>query len=184
VTTKSAIEEYAEFREAIWETDPHYKAFYGALLEMNTETDRGIALVLTSFLDKILGDTLRAFLINNEAAKLLLTGFNAPLGTFSSRIVACHALGLITDDEAAQINILRKVRNEFAHEIGVHFSEGRVKDLCNNLGAAERDSETKPRDKFTRLGISLLIPLLSRPNEVAEKRLAWGGWSQWKKYEK
>ncbi|UZE46996.1 transcriptional regulator [Rhodopseudomonas sp. P2A-2r] len=178
--TKSPIEEYAEFRDVIWETDPHYKAFYGALIELNTETDRGIALVLTSFLDKILGEVLCAFFIDNEATKLLLVGFNAPLGTFNSRVAACHALGLISDDEAGRINIMRKVRNEFAHEIGVNFNEGRVKDLCNNLAA---DSATKPRDKFTHAGISILIPLLSRPKEVAEKRLTWGGWSQWTKQE-
>jgi mannitol operon repressor len=105
---KSPIEEYAEFRDAIWETDPHYKGFYAALLELNTETDRGIALVLTSFLDKMLGDTLRAFLVDNDGSKVLLSGFNTPLGTFSSCIAACHALGLISDAEAAKINILPK----------------------------------------------------------------------------
>jgi mannitol operon repressor len=177
VTKKSPIEEYAEFRDKIWE-DPHFKAFYAALLELHTETDRGIALVITSFLDKMLSDTLRAYLIENDGSKALLSGFNAPLGTFSSRIAACHALGLISDDEAAQINILRRVRNEFAHEIGVKFDDGRVKDLCNNLRVGE---DGKPRDKFTRSGISILIPLLSRPKEVAAKRLAWGGWSQWTK---
>jgi hypothetical protein len=80
VTKKNPIEEYAEFRDAIWETDPHYKAFYAALIELNTETDRGIALVVTSFLDQLLGDILGAYLIENEGSKVLLSGFNAPLG--------------------------------------------------------------------------------------------------------
>ncbi|PPQ41132.1 transcriptional regulator [Rhodopseudomonas palustris] len=183
MTNDSWAKEYVELRDSIWSSDPYFKAFYDALVELNKETDRGVALVLTSFLDKLLGEALRAFLIDNGAAKLLLSGFNAPFGTFSNKIAACHALGLLSDDEAAQIDILRKVRNEFAHEVGVNFSEGRVKDLCNHLFISERDRDAHPRVKFARSGISMLIPLLSRPREIAEKRLAWGNWSQWSKRE-
>jgi hypothetical protein len=37
-----------------------------------------------------------------------------PLGTFSARIDAAHAFGLIGDDDAADIHVVRRVRNEFA----------------------------------------------------------------------
>jgi hypothetical protein len=77
-----------------------------------------------------------------------------------------------------EINILRKVRNEFAHQIEVNFNSGRVKDLCGNL-RAERGKNEDVRGRFTATAISILIPLVSRPKEVAQKRLAWGQWSQW-----
>ena len=117
VTKKSLVEQYAEFRDEIWEKDPHYRGFKATLIELNKETDRGVALVTTSFLDKLMGDAIAAFLIDNSSAEKLLAGFNAPLGSFSTKIAACHALGLITDEEAKQSDILRKVRNEFAHKI-------------------------------------------------------------------
>src|SRR4051794_35137109 len=113
MTAKGFIEGYAEFRDKIWEEDPPYRGLLAALNELNNETDRGTALVATSFLDTLLRDMLAAFLLENEGAKALLSGFNAPLGTLATRIAGCHALGLITDDEAAQSDILRRVRNRF-----------------------------------------------------------------------
>ena len=94
------LEAYAIGRDEIWEKDPHFKGFLAALQELNKETDRGVALVATSFLDKLLMDMLAAFLIENASAKALLSGFNAPFGSFSTRIAGCLAMGLITDLEA------------------------------------------------------------------------------------
>ncbi|MCS3479369.1 DNA-binding MltR family transcriptional regulator [Bradyrhizobium elkanii] len=176
MTEKSFLQQYAEFRDEVWEKDPHYRGFYAALQELNAETDRGVALVATSFLDKLLKDTLAAFLIDNASAKELQAGFNAPLGTFSATIAACHALGLINDHEAGQITILRKVRNEFAHQVQVTFDNGRVKDLCNNLLVPDRDKDAKPRQKFMTASMLILIAMLNRPLQVEQKRLTFGDW--------
>jgi mannitol operon repressor len=121
-------------------------------------------------------DTLAAFLIKNASAEVLLSGFNAPLGTFSARIAACHALGLISDHEADQSTILRRVRNEFAHEVEVTFDSGRVKGLCNNLSVPDRDKDAKPRAKFMKSAMSMLIQMLNRPYEVGQKQLTCGDW--------
>jgi hypothetical protein len=69
VTKKSLIEQYTEFRDEIWEKDPHYRGFMATLIELNKETDRGVALVTTSFLDKLMGDAIAAFLIDNSSAE-------------------------------------------------------------------------------------------------------------------
>lgn len=126
---ESLVELWAKFRDEIWETDPQYRGFMATLTELNKETDRGVALVTTSFLDMLMGDAIAAFLIHNSSAEKLLAGFK-PLGSLSTRIAACHALGLITDEEAKQSDILLKVRNEFAHKIEVTFENGAVKHLC------------------------------------------------------
>jgi mannitol operon repressor len=121
-----------------------------------------VALVTSSFLDKLMGDAIAAFLIDNSSAEKLLAGLNAPLGSFGTRIAACHALGLITDEEAKQSDILRKVRNEFAHKIEVTFENGAVKDLCNNLSVPEKDKEAKARAKFAKASMPLLIHMINR----------------------
>ena len=92
------------------------------------------------------------------------------------RIAACHALGLITDEEAKQSDILRKVRNEFAHKIDVTFENGAVKDLCNNLSVPEKDKEAKARAKFAKASMLLLIRMLKRPSEVSQMKLKCGDW--------
>lgn len=126
MTEKSFIEGYVKYRDEVWEKDPYYRGMFAALEEVNRETDRGAALVTTSFLDRLLKDILKAFLIDNSSAKALLTGFNAPFGTLSTRIAGCHALGLITDDEATQSETLRRIRNRFAHEVEVSFNSARA----------------------------------------------------------
>jgi mannitol operon repressor len=171
------VEAYAKGRDEIWEKDPYYKGFLAALGELKGETDRGVALVTTSFLDKLLGDTLKAFTIDNESSKRLFEGFNAPFGTLSTRITGCHALGLINDAEAGQCNILRRVRNEFAHQVEVSFKSDRVNDLCNNLEVSNRDKDGDARRKFMGGSMSLLVMLLNRPHEVAQTRLVPGKWN-------
>ena len=175
--SKSPIEEYVEKRDTIWHEEPHYKGLFDTINELHKETDRGVTLVTTSFLDTLLGDTLAAFLLENASARALLSGFNAPLSSLNTKIAACHALGLITDEEFHQCNIFRKVRNEFAHQVQVSFESGRVKDLCNNLVLAPERATEQARSKFSRASLSLLVVLVNRPTEVTAKRLQCGQWT-------
>ena len=167
---------YAVGREEIWEKDPHFRAFAATLHELTNETDRGVALVVSSCLDKILGDSLSAFLLENNSAQALLAGFNAPLGTLSTKIAACHALGLISDAEWRDCQILRRVRNAFAHEITVTFESDSVRDLCGNLHLPVEDKENT-RGKFAKASMLLLINMLNRPFHVAQRRLTCLEWN-------
>lgn len=176
VSKENSIEDYVKFRDEVWEKDPHYKGFLAALLELKGETDRGVALVATSFLDKLLRDILGAFLIENKSAGDLLSGFNAPFGSLSTRIAGCLALGLISDREAEQCDTLRKVRNRFAHEVEVNFNTESVRALCNNLIVPERDKDCEARRKFMSASMIVLVALLNRPYEVAKVRLTPGEW--------
>lgn len=77
--------------------------------------ERGLILSLAAFAEEALGRLFEAFLLPVASSKDLLSGFNAPLGTFSSRIKTCLALGLITNQQFVDLECLRKIRNEFAH---------------------------------------------------------------------
>lgn len=89
---------------------------YNSLLAMLGELDdRGLVLTLSAFAEENLGGLLKSFMLQNKAAEKLLEGFNAPFGTFSSRIQACFAFGLITAEQYNDLERLRKIRNEFAH---------------------------------------------------------------------
>jgi mannitol operon repressor len=83
--------------------------------ELKKESDQGLPLVAVALIDDLLEKTLKAFFCEGSSASKLLCEGNAPLGTLSSRIEACFALGLIDKFEHSEISILRKVRNEFAH---------------------------------------------------------------------
>ena len=56
-------------------------------------------------------------------------GSFAPLGTFSTKISIAFFIGLIPEDIYNDLNIIRKIRNEFAHNYDtLTFNLSPVKD--------------------------------------------------------
>ena len=90
---------------------------------LQREGDRGAVLICAAFLEDQLGAMLKAYFHNDISAGVLVDGFNAPLGNFSSRTRAAHALGLITDVQFDGLEVLREVRNRLAHDWDVHSLE-------------------------------------------------------------
>lgn len=83
---------------------------------LNKETDRGCALIGGAALDEVLGALLTTFFIDDkDVCKSLLHSPGAPNGTFSSRILLCRGIGLISDDLYRDIDIVRHIRNQAAH---------------------------------------------------------------------
>ena len=148
--------------------------------ELNGETDRGAALVAASRLDEILKNILASFLRKAKSSDDLLEGFNAPLGTFSARASACHALGLIQDNEFDEISKIRKVRNEFGHQWqGVNFDSERIRDLVDALpwgGPAEHEAAAPRRSRFTTAAVMLQVDLMWRARLVERERIKDRTW--------
>lgn len=156
--------------------EPEYKEFSEFLLEFNKESDRGAALNAAALIDEWLHNILEAFLADNKSAKKLVSGFNAPLGDFSSKVIAAHALGLIQDNEFHEINLIRKIRNEFGHNWkGVSFVNHKVASLTRELpwgGPAEFEEGSTARERFNLATSLLLMDLMWRTRLVTqEKRL-------------
>ncbi|SYZ53810.1 hypothetical protein CPBF367_18870 [Xanthomonas arboricola pv. juglandis] len=127
-----------ETRRPLTETHPHLNGFINFLADFNKETERGAALAAAAMLDELLSRVIESFLIQNKGSKALLDGFNAPLGAFSARIAAAFALGLISEAEHRECDLIRKVRNAFAHEIKVSFNAEKVVSLCAHLQFAAK----------------------------------------------
>ena len=70
---------------------------------------------MAAFAEDILGQLIGSYLLDVKAAEDLLYGFNPPLGTLSARIKAGYALGVISEPQFSDLEHLRKIRNEFAH---------------------------------------------------------------------
>ncbi|MBK3735243.1 transcriptional regulator [Azospirillum brasilense] len=166
-------------RQPLAATHPHLKSFSEFLVEFNKESDRGMALIATAFIDNILKETIASFLIEGAAGTSLLDGFNAPLGSFSTRIVAAEAMGLISEQEAKEANRLRKIRNIFAHGVHVSFTDDNIRDMCANLELSAKnygDVVVNSRSQFSTSSTCLILNLTNRPHYVAKKRLKSEKW--------
>lgn len=165
---------------------PHLKAFFPYLELLQTESDRGKVLISCGFLEEQLKQVLLAFMIDDQVADSLLEGANAPLGTFSSRIASTYSLGLISEDEHHDLNHIRRIRNDFAHDISTTFQTQSVVDRCRQLRLKAHDyfSETMgqvtvdPPGQFQTSAVSLIMNLTNRAHYVAQARRSYGNWQR------
>lgn len=102
------------------------------------ESDRSAAILAASFLEEVLEETIRSFLIEDKSVDNLFKGYS-PLSTFSSKIDISYALGLITKEMKQDLDVVRKVRNHFAHNWkDASFDNSPVSDFCRNLKITSR----------------------------------------------
>lgn len=165
-------------RPPITETYPHLRDFLAFLPEANRESDRGLVLISMSFIDDLVRRILLAFLIEGRTSTVLVEGFNAPLGTLSTRSSAAYALGLISEKEFQECGRLRKIRNRFAHEIHVSFDDPGIRGACRNLAMAAQDYGdvvVGARGQFSTSSTALILNLTNRPAYVSRKRCTFEG---------
>lgn len=165
--------------EEVTEKYPHLKEFSPFLETHNSESHRGSVLVCCSFLDEQLKDIIDAFLLDGSDKNEILEGFNAPIGTFSARIKMAHCLGLISDEEKNDCEVLRKIRNEFAHNHRTSFKDQKLIDLCGNLYHSAKNYNDVVVDAFGQYSsgaVCLILNLINRPHYVGVERLRLRRW--------
>lgn len=143
--------------------------------ELQRETDRGLPLVAAAFIDELLADSLRNFFVQKRSVNKILEGATAPVGTLSARLQLCHALGLIDDYEKSEIELIRKIRNRFAHaRHGLSFNDVSINGLCASLSSplSEGDAFLKPTARYRLINatVCLVLRLYHRADWVALER--------------
>lgn len=139
------------------------KRVYGFRVALSSETDRGCALFASSYIDKALSDLLYCALANTDKGldKDLLKG-TAPLSTFSARIKMAFYLGKISKVERKDLDLIRKIRNEFAHNAdAIDFDFERINNQCRELSFSYHESDSSPRDHFVAACLGLLGNIFS-----------------------
>lgn len=136
--------------------------------------ERGLILSLAAFSEDSLGKMLLTFMLDNKASKELIEGFNAPLGTFSSRIKACFSLGLITEGQYKDLELLRKIRNKFSHSWeNISIDDKDISQQIQNLSFSRVDFEY-PKNNYEKLKKSiscLLIEIKVTTSQIKKKHL-------------
>lgn len=116
------------------------------------QDDRAMVLSLATFIEDTLGRLLLAYFRNCKATRELVDGFNAPLGTLGARIKAVYAFGLVTEEQYKDMEILRKVRNLFAHNWeGISLDHQDIKAMVGQLSGytvSHAPIEGGPRERL------------------------------------
>jgi hypothetical protein len=108
-------------------------SFSGAF---RAESDRACAVLGAALLDVRLESLYNRRLRNS--ANELLSG-NGLLGAFSARIRVARALAWISEDVRFDLDQIRSIRNEFAHNVDheLSFSNPSIADKCRTLRVAQ-----------------------------------------------
>lgn len=170
--------------DKIAEQHPEMGGMAHLLEGFSQESPRGIVLTLGGFLEQQLRELLKGYMMDVPSASSLLEGGMAPLGSFGAMINACFAMGLVNADEFSDLNLIRRIRNKFAHEFDASFERQDIRDLCGNFNFAVQpffDEEEGPIEpttqvRFTGPSMSLVLSLWFRVREVADRRLTAMEW--------
>lgn len=116
------------------ERDQYMQALKEFEKELENSSDRGLVLVSGSIIDELLGELLKAFLINSKSVEKDLFKVNGVLATFEAKIQMSYYLGLISKNEKSNITYLQRVRNKFAHQfIDITFENDAISNVCSNF---------------------------------------------------
>lgn len=98
--------------------------------QFHSETDRGAAVLAGSFAEHALGTYLQHRVSSSGLAERLF-GPVGPLSSFSQRIAVAFAFGQISRTQYADFELVRQVRNHFAHHpLEASFSSPEVNKLA------------------------------------------------------
>ncbi len=81
------------------------------------DSHRASVVLGAAKLDSLLGQLLSKYLIAHYTNEDPLLNRDGPLSSFSSKIHIAYRLGLIDAEFAKALHLIRRIRNEFAHEV-------------------------------------------------------------------
>ena len=158
IITGKALERYFELDEALAE--------FSRLFDYGEKIDRAIAIVGATFLEMVLEHILRAYLVDDEEAVGRLLEYDQPLGNFSRKTALVYCLGLIYKPVRDDLDLVRRIRNRFAHDLYASFEDEQVKSWCSALRwhriayVENPPSDATARDLF-QVGVNQLVTYLN-----------------------
>jgi len=149
-----AAERYFDLNDALRE--------FHNLFVYESKDGRTIAVLGGTFLEMILEHILYAFFPEDDKEVGEMMQFNQSLGNFSNKIKMCYCLGLIDKIIKDDLNLVRKIRNEFAHDLYASFESDKIKNWCLQLKwhkilvTQHPPLDATPKDYF-QVGVNSLI---------------------------
>lgn len=148
--------------------------------EIDGHTDRAAAIIATVALDGMLSVMLEQFFVSDSLAKDFLSP-EQPIGTFSAKIKLSYLVRLVNESVYKDLQLIRKIRNDFAHTLtltgrsGKHeyltFGSQSILDRCKLLTTPETHPplDMQTIESNPALALSTRIPRLPPPTDPRER---------------
>ncbi len=118
---------------------------------IKAESPRASAILSAIYLDELVEKYLKMLLFpDRSTTDRLFDGPQAPLSTFSSKIDLAFRMGAITDEEAESLNTVRRIRNQFAHNLrNCSFEEPVIRQWTKSLDEFNDHAQPETRKNFS-----------------------------------
>jgi mannitol operon repressor len=154
-STAALIARYPELKEFFEYSDRYHK-----------ESDLGMVIAVCKYLEELLRRILQVAPDAEDRKRAGEVGFGRKIKTVTRA-------GLITKEEAREVDLLRSVRNRFAHEMHASFTDDDIREWCEKLVYSVKEYEGRPvslMGQFRSSADSLIVSLNGRPDEVQSGR--------------
>jgi len=133
--------------------------------EFYEESPRGAVIIAIVLFDAQLEKLLEnQFICEPKSIKLLFDEKSGSLSNFYGKTELAYRLGLIDKEAFNDLNIIRKIRNEFAHNmINLSFQDKKIVDYCNklNYGNIPLGGKSKTPEKKFQIAVAALMNYLN-----------------------
>jgi hypothetical protein len=137
------------------QNDPEMIRTWRLIHTSASESDRGVIILLASEADRLLESLLKSYLTPGKARRDLFEGANPPLQNFSTKIDLARSLCLIGEAAHKNLHLIRKVRNEFAHNPSANLEDEKIRSLIKRTNYEFLD-DNNYRQKFEELSLRLI----------------------------
>ncbi len=137
-----------------------YDLCWDFVAELETASPRGTAIVAAAVLDEILARLLEKVMVEDpEVAKQVVREVYT-LANFRARIEGAKRFDLISEGQYRVLDIIRQVRNSFAHHVNWSFDEPTTAEKCltldlSTLTVYEPGKEADPEHRFIQNAVAL-----------------------------
>jgi hypothetical protein len=99
------------------------------------ESNRAAVIIISAHVDSLLEEIIKSYMIPSpNATDALFDGQNSVFANFSNKIDISYRLGLISAPLCRSLHIVRKIRNEFAHDMmGKSLDSPEIKSRIGEL---------------------------------------------------
>jgi DNA-binding MltR family transcriptional regulator len=141
-----------------WATEDTYDLVL--IAEIQRQTDRAAGLIAAEFVSERLKHAIATLFLHAWPKRDEdLFSHRGPFADFSARIATAHAFGIIGSQTHHDLNLVRHVRNEFAHKLmPLDFASASIASRCSELKLPEEvkgpfrpppyNRITEPRDRY------------------------------------
>ena len=123
----------------MWLTDHYGDDLKEAFSEIESGSDRSVAIVCSAYVEDQLTAALKSKMEDDEVVLREMFRSSGPLGSFSAKINIGYLFRLYEKEVKRELDTIKEIRNSFAHIAKTRtFDSQRIRDLANNLTMSQR----------------------------------------------